>query len=197
MSFKEHLRKMMITWPSLFPTAIRAYDHLFMTIGNGYEWINGELVYEDNNRFFDSTEDAINNVVDDMFNMLTEKYNDEECKLVWNSEYYINKTKRFIKTILHVDELIDDLSVPILYDETEGVFEWNKFRFYGLSKYSKISNIPEDIKYDWLKAIKNFIDILDKNRNKFVDKENLFDKIKEQVNYLINKKASEFVNSLL
>jgi len=34
-------------YPTLFTTRKECYNHLFCTIGNGYEWIRGQLIYCD------------------------------------------------------------------------------------------------------------------------------------------------------
>jgi hypothetical protein len=83
-----------------------------------------------------------------------------------------------------------------MYDPELGNREGNKFKFYGLSKYSAIANIPDDVHYDWIKAIKDFVDILDKNKDKFKDCENLFDGIKERVNTLFNKRVEDYIKQL-
>ncbi len=47
MTAENTLQWMMDFYPDIFPTRQQCLDHLFCTIGNGYKWINGELVYED------------------------------------------------------------------------------------------------------------------------------------------------------
>lgn len=47
MTAESTLQWMMDFYSDLFPTRQRCLDHLFCTIGNGYEWVNGELVCED------------------------------------------------------------------------------------------------------------------------------------------------------
>ncbi len=47
MTAENTLQWMMDFYSDLFPTRQRCLDHLFCTIGNGYEWVNGELVCED------------------------------------------------------------------------------------------------------------------------------------------------------
>lgn len=47
MRAEDTLQFMADFYPDLFPTRKHALDHLFLVIGNGYEWINGELVDND------------------------------------------------------------------------------------------------------------------------------------------------------
>lgn len=47
MKAEATLQYMADFYPDLFPTRKHALDHLFCTIGNGYDWVNGELVDND------------------------------------------------------------------------------------------------------------------------------------------------------
>lgn len=47
MKAEETLQYMADFYPNLIPTRKHALDFLFCTIGNGYKWIDGELVDED------------------------------------------------------------------------------------------------------------------------------------------------------
>ena len=47
MTAENTLQWMMDFYPDLFPTRKHCLDHLFCVIGNGFEWVNGELVDND------------------------------------------------------------------------------------------------------------------------------------------------------
>ena len=47
MTIKDTIKSMIIMCPRIFPTKLSVYNHLFLTIGNGYRWENGELISED------------------------------------------------------------------------------------------------------------------------------------------------------
>lgn len=47
MKAENQLQWMMDFYPDLFPTRKHCLDHLFCVIGNGFEWVNGELVDND------------------------------------------------------------------------------------------------------------------------------------------------------
>lgn len=199
MSFRNHLRKVMLTYPRLFPAPICVYDHLFLTIGNGYEWQDGELVYDDENSLCNTVEEAIDKIKNYYFELVKEIHSihtkkDGTFDNIVNR--YIKETTRYIHNILNIEDMLEDMSIPNMYDPALKEGEENKFKFYGLSKYSAIANIPDDVHYDWIKAIKDFVDILDKNKDKFEDSENLFDSIKERVNTLFKKRITEFVDVL-
>lgn len=48
MRAEDTLQYMADFYPELFPTRKHALNQLFCVLGNGYEWINGELVDDDN-----------------------------------------------------------------------------------------------------------------------------------------------------
>lgn len=199
MSFRNHLRKVMLTYPSLFPAPICVYDHLFLTIGNGYEWQDSELVYDDENSLCDTVEEAINKIKDHYFELVKEIHaihtkKDGTFDNIVNR--YIKETTRYIHNILNIEDMLEDMSIPNMYDPALKEGEENKFKFHGLSKYSAIANIPDDVHYDWIKAIKDFVDILDKNKDKFKDCDSLFDGIKERVNSLFVKRIEDYVKLL-
>lgn len=47
MRAEEELQFMADFYPDIFPTRKHCLNHLFCVIGNGYKWINGELIDED------------------------------------------------------------------------------------------------------------------------------------------------------
>lgn len=183
MNFRNHLRKVMLTYPSLFPAPICVYDQLFLTIGNGYEWKDGELVCNDENSLCDTVEEAVNRIKDDYFKRIEDIYGISEDVFTGIIERYKKEVENYLYNIFHIEDIMEDLTVP-------------EFKFYSLSKYSAIANIPDDVHYDWIKAIKDFVDILDENKDKFKDSENLFDGIKERVNSLFAKRVEDYVKQL-
>lgn len=48
MRAEDTLQYMTDFYPKLFPTRKHALNQLFCVIGNGYDWVNGELVDDDN-----------------------------------------------------------------------------------------------------------------------------------------------------
>jgi len=44
MNVTDTIRTMLLEYPQLHLNALDAYNHLFCAYGNGYEWVNGELV---------------------------------------------------------------------------------------------------------------------------------------------------------
>ena len=180
----------------LFPNALSVYDHLFCVIGNGYEWKGGELVHsgEEMKRFNNMT------VKDAVLALLQDDLVDE-----WKDE--TSTTRRFAKAY----EPLDDLSNYIakngedVIESVKGIFDFenkmndfsipkyrrqyfkDEFKFYPISKYSAICNIPDDVQPDWLKAIIQLIDIMDANPDRVEDPECLLPEIKERVKELYER----------
>lgn len=167
MTFKDTIKSMIITCPRIFPTKLSIYDHLFLTNGNGYEWIDGELV---------SKEDAENCSIEDGLEAL---FNDEfQYKLLSSylevtsdEEDIINFFKRRNK------EKLELVKVIINYEKiiNEKLHISNEEGLYPLCKYSKILNIPNDIKDDWKDAIKEFLYfIMTSEENKIIKYRNQY-----------------------
>ena len=174
MHTREHMKQVILTYPDLFPLNIMAYIHIYLTIGNGYEWKNGELVYEGETTFFNNQEEAIKNVIDDtLFRLRDARQNTDPEVFDQLVTKFSEEANRDIHTILHVDEILDDYSIP---DDPEF-----KFR---LNKYSAIANIPDDIEWSCLTHVMDFVAMLDENRDKLDDPDSLLDGIKERIETL-------------
>lgn len=44
MKLEETIQEMFDEYPDLFQTRSQCLDHLFCVIGNGYDWVNGQLI---------------------------------------------------------------------------------------------------------------------------------------------------------
>lgn len=119
MRAEDTLQYMADFYPDIFPTRKHCLDHLFCVIGNGYEWVNGELVDDDN------------------------KY-EKRYKLrkpikkaeFWREEHWYQMNE-FYNDLRGLDE---KQKIPMQYN-----FEWYPLS----KKYSALFTYPEDIKDDW------------------------------------------------
>ena len=192
MTVKDTLKEMILTYPRIFNSKLSLYNHLFLTVGNGYVWFNGELCDSIINDFqiieksneniindYQIIEKSIENVLNDDFSYdLMESYLDtcEETKSIIEYFKIFNKNRlKEIKTILNPDNIINenlDNSLIKEYDEYIGLNQYQIL--YPLSKFSAILNIPDNIKEDWKKAIKEFYDFIitsqDENIIKYKEK---------------------------
>lgn len=120
MKAEETLQFMTDFSPYLFPTRKHCLEHLFCAVGNGYNWVDGELVYNNNadkrNRY-----------------MLKQPIE----KAIFDTEESWNIAHNFYKKAYENKEI---RRIPFQYD-----FSW-----YPLNKeYSYLFNYPDDIKPDW------------------------------------------------
>jgi hypothetical protein len=136
------LQKMYDEYPQLFPTRQQALDHLFCVIGNGYEWVKGELVDCEELYYYDSE-------LDELVEIPFE--NDDEPDIVSKSpmtdeEYEIEHQKCIEETV----ELKCRLNERITREEALKVTLENCHKWYPISKnHSYICNLPDDITPEW------------------------------------------------
>ena len=169
MSLKNCVINSMREYPSISENKLQVYDHLFLTIGNGYKWVNGELVgIYDKTLDVISIEDAIDNLfnndgridltTDRMFFYIGELNKDE--KVVKESlQYDLKRYAQDVKIIINAEKLVNQSLFeiePII--SLEGLKP--ECTLYPLSDYSAIMNIPDDIKPDWLSGIKELMNYL-------------------------------------
>jgi hypothetical protein len=155
MTVKESLRISLLLYPSILQNKWAVYHHWFAVNGNGYEWENGELVDICGEKNVTITE-AINKHF---------KYRTKNIfKSTFIFKYNIKELKNDILATINVKNRTTD------FTQTE--------ELYPLCEYAKILNIPNDIKPDWLDAIKEFYDYLIKNYDNFSENDKSYiDKI--------------------
>lgn len=176
MTVRDTVIDMIRRHPLITKNKVDAYDHLFMTVGNGYEWVDGELVYwNKEQRFKIGIESAIH---DRLFG------NDKDILMTTIFKSHLNDVRYdFLETpdSLEQDMIIDvkageltDRMISqkvrlmgqiskILHAEEEAdkaCWMHNESDLYDLSGYSKICNIPNDITDDWKEAIVEFYNFI-------------------------------------
>ena len=128
--------------PDLFSTRQECYDFLFCVIGNGYEWKRGQLVYCDD----ESTEED----EDADYAALAAAWESAGIKpKTVQSETNIAKRRKEDEELHNLkrgNDLADGL--PDI-----GPYNPNKRHWYPICEYSRISNVPEDVRPDWKAAI--------------------------------------------
>ena len=151
MTLKDTVKSILIMYPLISPSKLSVYSHLFLTIGNGYEWINGELVSSE-----DSENCTIEKGLEELFNdeyqyQLLESYLDMYISNFYDPKEFVSYLKRenkqklkLVKRILNAENIVEE-ELHMSNEEEEIL--------YPLCKYSAILNIPTDIKDDWKKGI--------------------------------------------
>ena len=131
MTVETTLQNMFDEYPDLFSTRADCLDHLFCTIGDGYEWVHGQLV--EYGTYGDADESD---------------YLNPPTKRACQSEENIAKRRKEDKE-LHDLQRENDLEdgLPDI-----GPYDPDKHHWYPLSKHSHIMNLPDDIRDDWREA---------------------------------------------
>jgi hypothetical protein len=169
MNLKDSVIDSMREYPSISRNKLDVYDHLFLTNGNGYDWVNGELIEKYNERLnVISIEEAIDKLfnnesridftTDRMF-LYIEKLNKGEKVVKESLQYDLKRYAQDVKTIVNAEKAVNQSLFEI-----EPIISLDGLKpecfLYPLCEYSKIMNIPDDIKSDWLEGIKELMNYL-------------------------------------
>lgn len=116
----------------LFPTRKHALNHLFCVIGNGYEWVNGELV--------------------DREDIYSKRYKLRKAvkKAEFQQEKYWTQMSQLYNIMDHQNSICGKIVVTNKYN-----FQW-----YPLSRSSYLYTIPDNIKPDWLQVRDECVSLL-------------------------------------
>ena len=125
MTVETTLQEMFDNYPTLFTTRKECYNHLFCTIGTGYEWKRGQLVYC--------------NGLEDEDETISEEENDYKSPHA--------KAKQTEENIKNQEEYKRRLIAfnPKFKEDFE--------KFYPICEYSPILSVPSDVKPDWKEAV--------------------------------------------
>ena len=127
MRAEDTLQFMTDFYPDLFYNRQRALNHLFCVNGNGYKWINGELVSHD--RFYDKY-------------MLKEPVEKADFSYAEYNHKYMEQIRRLTIKATKGKEGLDKYDVRLKEE-----------KWYPICEFAKICNIPDDIKPDWLELV--------------------------------------------
>jgi hypothetical protein len=169
MNVELTIQDMFDNYPTLFKERADCLDHLFCAIGNGYEWVNGELI--------DGSCDITQEYVDRLSSRLVDGKAHQYCRLSLRAEAQRYEKERIAegwydewksrhpdvdieKLKLVHQQIIDKLPDDVYYKESNRKKRWY---FYinvpgreGIDfhqKYAYLFNYPDDIKPDWKDAI--------------------------------------------
>jgi len=137
-SFEHSLKVMMLAYPDLFPTPDYALNHLFLVIGNGYDWWNGVLM-----------ERPPDDLCREVEKMLVAGRPEEEIRAMVEKD---KETRHPIPSMMK--NTIAKLKAAGM-DTTglEGPLVLrDPLRAYPMCEYSKLMKVPENVQDDWLEA---------------------------------------------
>lgn len=200
MNYHDTVISSLLLYPELYPSRLEVDNHLFAVIGNGYEWVNGELVeivYNPDRQGIDELNpyDAIKKHV--KFELLESssglKKQIEINELLKRDSPLDLALTRKVNNILKKIEMTKNVETRYntychIPDNKELSIvkrcgEERSWRIYGICDYSALVDFPDDIKPDWKEALYNFILWCLKNQD-YLRK----DDRDRQLEYLMNSK---------
>lgn len=172
MKFVDTVKQIMATYPSVNENVVDVYNHLFLTVGNGFDWVDGELVSD----ALSKTDCSIS-CTDKLLDNLLSRIKIISTVNAQARDRLIDKTfanyKKVLSTITLMENSICNMSIP---KDTE-----EPFKFSELHKYSELANLPDDIKTDWLCTAKRFVELIKSHKDLIKDESNLLDKIDARI----------------
>lgn len=167
---KNTLHSLLLNYPSIFPNALYAYDHLFLTLGNGAYWSRGQLMTSSHNHSLKKA--VITNLADstvpivqsaEVFEYSYEKGAGPIFNTTFNTTTLSNHIKTQFNQVIHDIALIFDVKNRAQDFEFVPGFPFDGFRIH--KDYSAISMIPDNVTEDWLFAAEYMYFILVHNRD--------------------------------
>lgn len=177
MTVELTIQDMFDDYPTLFKERADCLDHLFCAIGNGYEWVNGELVacgYEDPTKEeIDTLSSKLINGKAHQYNKLSlraesQLYEDQRIAEGWYEEYQKRWPDEDIDKLKAVRQrTINKLPDDVYYTEPIRKKRWyfyvnipghEKIQFS--TRFAYLFNYPDDIKPDWKAAIEECTKLL-------------------------------------
>lgn len=158
MTLEQTIQSMYDGYPTLFKERADCLNHLFCTIGNGYEWVNGELVDGK-----DTDDDYIKHLESEFVDGKAFQHN----KYSLRDDYLANDfiARRFRNAddehFTVEDRVYEILSEPddVYYEEPIRRKRWS-FYLQGYTEFERIRNIPEDIRSDWAEGVRECKELL-------------------------------------
>ena len=164
MNVQDTIYFKLAAYASITPNRAAALNHLFCTIGNGYEWKNGQLVdtvkyprkvktleqkiaitLEQQRKADEEFEREYAHFFDTENPAIEEEIDDEE-----------SEEEESVREFDELRAIVAEASKwrGVIPDDIEARMLDTKFNdWYALSEYSAMMNIPKNIQEDWLDAI--------------------------------------------
>ena len=139
MTVETTVQEMFDKYPQMYSTREECFDHLFCTVGNGYEWRWGQLVYRDRG----------------------DPDWDEEAEKESNEEDY---ARPHAKARQSAKNLEARRKREELWVRCGALGRVGERRWYPLSRrYSRLFTVPADARDDWKAAVEECKAMLEKD----------------------------------
>ena len=158
MTLEQTIQSMYDEFPTLFKERADCLNHLFCTIGNGYEWENGELVDD-----LEADDDYIKRLESEFVNGKAFQHNKYSLRDEYLVNDYIAQRFLFPKDEYYTIEnrVREILKEPddIYYTEPDRQKRWS-FYLQGYTQFERIRNVPDNVKDDWLNGVRECTELL-------------------------------------
>lgn len=115
---------------SIYPNRIAALDHLFFTLGGGYQWLDGSI---------------INVSPDSYIDMEHIRERDKEMQKL------VEETKKIFKDMNELRRAAGKEVIENYFTDPDAMWTQDVYEFYPIAKeYANICHVPDDVKPDWL-----------------------------------------------
>lgn len=172
MTAEQTVKHSLMFYPSITYNKMSAYNHLFATIGNGYEWVDGELVSMDNPSYSKDDYDMLKLAI---CHHLESRLSDYELLHV-RLDFVRELLTDYIKGTLEWEAKYNDMEYYFgehNYVRADKYVERNPFKMSDrrhwllipptiLSQYTAIAKMPEYVNDDWMAAIDEFLSVYDR-----------------------------------
>jgi len=143
MKLQKTIEECIRDYPSLYPSRSAVLDHLFCSYGNGYDWVNGELV-----DIFEEERDENKALWIDSLEKAQKEFEDAETDI---DRYIIGSLVEMYEEKVAEHRVIRE---EYMERASKEYVEERYTRWCPMCKYSGLVNFPDDIKPDWAAGIK-------------------------------------------
>jgi hypothetical protein len=142
-------------YPDLFQERKQVLDHLFCTIGNGFDWIDGELIEDEELVPINPLDE---NGKAKQYHIITKR---EARESLYKMIIADKRALEMWNTIILKDgQTLEEKLLSPKEDDNEPEYVSNQSIYPLCKKYSKLFNYPSDIKPDWLEGIKEMFEYI-------------------------------------
>ena len=145
MTLELTIQEMFDNYPTLFKDRSDCLNQLFCVIGNGYEWVNGELVCDE----YDDDELGRTHLSSRLIDGRAHQYN--KMSLRAEAIHYFNEDGR-----KEMDKFFQEYFASLpddVYHKRERKYRWYFYLGGYCTNFAYLFNYPSDIKADWLAGI--------------------------------------------
>lgn len=141
-SVRDTIFQMLTRYPSLFGNRADCFVQLFLTNGNGYDWVDGELI--DVFEFVKFAPDF----KDEEEEIRKEK---EKDSFDWDEEHYNHTRLRVRRNNTRIQFAIDN--IDLMMNESLMFYSESRRVHYSGWDFCPLMAVPEDVKDDWKEAV--------------------------------------------